>query len=112
MAIAKSLRVHKTEPNGHASATTATGGPKTRSIQGAVAEHYEELSPSQRRVIDRLLKDTRYGALTSAQALATELGVSVATVTRAAQGLHFAGFPDLQAHLRLRLAGSTPERVE
>jgi DNA-binding MurR/RpiR family transcriptional regulator len=86
--------------------------PPTRSIQGALAEHYEELSPSQRRVIDRLLKDTRYGALTSAQALAAELGVSVATVTRAAQGLHFAGFPDLQAHLRLRLAGSVPQRIE
>jgi DNA-binding MurR/RpiR family transcriptional regulator len=86
--------------------------PGQRSIQGAVAEHYEELSPSQRLVIDRLLKDTRYGALTPAQQIAQDLGVSLATVTRAAQGLHFNGFPDLQAHLRLRLAGSVPERIE
>jgi DNA-binding MurR/RpiR family transcriptional regulator len=86
--------------------------PKKRSIEAAVAEHYDELSPSQRRVVDRLLKDTRYGALTSAQVLATDLGVSLATVTRAAQALHFAGFPDLQAHLRQRLYGSVPERIE
>src|SRR5262245_22963083 len=99
MAIARSVST-KTARNGRTAATTPAVMSTTRSIQGAVAEHYEELSPSQRRVIDRLLKDTHYGALTSAQALAAELGVSVATVTRAAQGLHFAGFPDLQAHLR------------
>src|SRR5260370_39973374 len=92
-------------------ATAIPAATTTRSIQGAVAEHYEELSPSQRRVIDRLLKDTHYGALTSAQELAAELGVSMATITRAAQGLHFAGFPDLQAHLRVRLAGSVPQRI-
>src|ERR1700738_4766882 len=109
MALASS---HATKSNGRASATALRPATKPRSIQGALAEHYEELSPSQRRVIDRLLKDTRYGALTSAQDLARELGVSLATVTRGARGLHFAGFPDLQAHLRLRLAGSAPERVE
>jgi DNA-binding MurR/RpiR family transcriptional regulator len=112
VAIARSVPLNKTERNGRGPAAPPPAVPKPRTIQGAVAEHYEELTPSQRRVIDRLLKDTRYGALTSAQALAAELGVSVATVTRAAQGLHFQGFPDLQAHLRVRLAGSVPQRIE
>jgi DNA-binding MurR/RpiR family transcriptional regulator len=112
MAIARSPVTKDNTSNGRVPATALPPATQPRSLQGALAEHYEELSPSQRRVIDRLLKDTRYGALTSAQDLALELGVSLATVTRAAQGLHFAGFPDLQAHLRLRLAGSAPERVE
>jgi DNA-binding MurR/RpiR family transcriptional regulator len=85
-----------------------------RTIEDAVAEHYDRLSPSQRRVIDRLLMDTRYGAMTSAPELAAEVGVSESTVTRAAQALGFAGYPDLRAHLRARLGlvGRLPERIQ
>jgi DNA-binding MurR/RpiR family transcriptional regulator len=83
-----------------------------RTIEAAVAEHYERLSPSQRRVIDRLLMDTRYGAMTSAPELALEVGVSESTVTRAAQALGYAGYPELRSHLRDRLVGSVPERIE
>jgi DNA-binding MurR/RpiR family transcriptional regulator len=86
--------------------------PQARRIEAAVAEHYDRLSPGQRRVIDRLLMDTRYGAVTSAPELAAELGLSESTVTRAAQALGFAGYPDLRAHLRVRLVGSVPERIE
>ena len=82
------------------------------SVHSAVAEHYERLSPGQRRVIDRLLADTRYAAVVSAPELAHEVGVSESTVTRAAQALGFAGYPDLQARMRQRFVDGVPERVE
>ena len=81
-------------------------------VHAAVAEHYDRLSPGQRRVIDRLLADTRYAAVVSAPQLAHEVGVSESTVTRAAQTLGFAGYPDLQARLRRRFVDGVPERVE
>lgn len=80
-------------------------------IEQAVAANYERLSPSQRRVIDRLLEDKRYAAFTAAD-LARELGVNESTVTRAAQTLGFAGYPDLKSRLRDRLFSSVSERVE
>jgi DNA-binding MurR/RpiR family transcriptional regulator len=82
------------------------------SVHLAVAERYDRLSPGQRRVIDRLLADTRYAAVVSAPQLAHEVGVSESTVTRAAQALGFAGYPDLQARLRQRFVDGVPERVE
>jgi DNA-binding MurR/RpiR family transcriptional regulator len=81
-------------------------------VHAAVAERYDRLSPGQRRVIDRLLADTRYAAVVSAPELAVEVGVSESTVTRAAQALGFAGYPDLQARLRQRFVDGVPERVE
>lgn len=85
-----------------------------REVTAAVADGYERLSPGQRRVIDRLLADTRLGAVISAAELAREAGVSESTVTRAAQTLGFSGYPDLQARLRERFLDPTavPERVE
>jgi DNA-binding MurR/RpiR family transcriptional regulator len=85
-----------------------------REVTTAVAAGYERLSPGQRRVIDRLLDDTRLGAIISAAELAREARVSESTVTRAAQALGFAGYPDLQARLRERFLdpSGVPERVE
>lgn len=85
-----------------------------REITVAVADGYERLSPGQRRVIDRLLADTRLGAVISAAELAREARVSESTVTRAAQALGFGGYPDLQARLRERFLdpSAVPERVE
>ena len=83
-----------------------------RTVHAAVAERYDRLSPGQRRVIDRLLADTRYAAVVSAPELAQEVGISESTVTRAAQALGFAGYPDLQARLRQRFVDGVPERVE
>ncbi|MGB3327503.1 MAG: MurR/RpiR family transcriptional regulator [Thermomicrobiales bacterium] len=80
-------------------------------IDRAVAAHYGELSAGQRKVIDRLLADTRYGAVISAPELATATGVSEATVTRAAQALGFAGYPDLQRHLRDRFVAPVDDRL-
>src|SRR5215204_3461135 len=83
-------------------------------LEAALAEHYDRLSLGKRRVIDRLLADTRYAVVVSAPELAREVGVSESTVTRAAQALGFAGYPDLQGTLRERFFGATavPERID
>lgn len=88
------------------------GGDGRREIEQALAENYERLTPGQRRVIDRLLTDTRYAAVISAPELAQEVGVSESTVTRAAQALGFAGYPDLQTRLREQFFSPLPERIE
>ncbi len=83
-------------------------------VRESVATGYDRLSPGQRRVIDCLLDDTRLGAVISAGALAREARVSESTVTRAAQALGFAGYPDLQSRLREQFLDpiGVPERVE
>lgn len=80
-------------------------------IDRAIATHYGDLSAGQRKVIDRLLADARYGAVISASELAAASGVSEATVTRAAQALGFAGYPDLQRHLRDRFVAPVDDRL-
>jgi DNA-binding MurR/RpiR family transcriptional regulator len=83
-------------------------------LESALAANYDRLSLGKRRVIDRLLTDTRYAVVVSAPELAREVGVSESTVTRAAQALGFAGYPDLQSILRERFFGATavPERID
>lgn len=78
----------------------------------ALAERYELLSPSQRRAIDLLLTDTRVASFVSARELAQQAGVSTSIVTRAAQTLGFAGYPELQTRLREQLLSAMPRRIE
>ncbi|MGN6030492.1 MAG: MurR/RpiR family transcriptional regulator [Thermomicrobiales bacterium] len=80
-------------------------------VDRAISAHYGTLSAGQRKVIDRLLADTRYGAVISAPELAAATGISEATVTRAAQALGFAGYPDLQRHLRNRFVAPVDDRL-
>ncbi len=80
-------------------------------IDRAVSVNYDKLSAGQRLVIDRLLADTRYGAVVSAPELAGAIGISESTITRAAQTLGFAGFPDLQRHLRSHFVAPVQERL-
>jgi DNA-binding MurR/RpiR family transcriptional regulator len=82
-----------------------------RGLEEAVSLHYAKLAPSQRRVIDTLISEKRYAAY-SASDLARELGVNESTVTRAAQRLGFAGYPDMRTRLRDRLSAAIPDRVE
>ena len=81
-------------------------------LEEAIAANYDRLTAGQRQVIDRLLADVRYGALVSAPELATAIGTSESTVTRAAQALGFAGFPDLQSRLRASFLRPVQERIE
>lgn len=83
-----------------------------KAIEAALAENYDRLGPGQRRVIDQLLGDMRYGAVISAPELARAANVSGSTVTRAAQTLGFDGYPDLQARLREQFVEGVAERVE
>jgi DNA-binding MurR/RpiR family transcriptional regulator len=80
-------------------------------IDRALDAHYDRLSSGQRQAIDLLLADGRYGAVVSAPQLAEAAGVSESTVTRAAQALGFAGFPDLQRHLRDRFVAPVEARI-
>lgn len=80
-------------------------------IDRAIEAHYDQLSTGQRRAIDHLLADARYGAVVSAPQLAEAIGVSESTITRAAQTLGFTGFPDLQRHLRVRFVGPVQDRL-
>lgn len=82
-----------------------------RAVERAIAASYDHLTAGQRRVIDRLLADTRYGAVVSAPRLSRDIGVSESTITRAAQALGFAGFPDLQARLRAAFVEPVQDRI-
>lgn len=75
---------------------------------GVVAEWLREragrvpLSPKARAVLEVLATQPRMSTYGSTQQIADAAGVNVATVTRAAQALGFAGWPALQAELRAR----------
>jgi DNA-binding MurR/RpiR family transcriptional regulator len=90
---------------------TVTQQTGIREIDRALDLHYGRLSTGQRLAIDLLLADARYGAVVSALQLADAAGVSESTVTRAAQSLGFAGFPDLQRHLRERFVAPVETRL-
>lgn len=60
------------------------------------------LSPKARAVLEVLATQPRMSTYGSTQRIAGAAGVNVATVTRAAQALGFAGWPALQAELRAR----------
>lgn len=100
--------MHRSNDPGDPEEVASTGIDR---IDQAIAANYGRLSSSQRRAVDRLLSDARYGALVSAADLATSIGVSESTVTRAAQALGFTGYPDLQRHLRLRFVAPVTERL-
>lgn len=81
-------------------------------LPAAVAQHYEELTAAQRRAIDLLLGDIRYGAVVSTEQLAEDAGVSRSVLTRAAQALGYSGFPELQSGLRRQVLRTLPQRLE
>lgn len=81
-------------------------------LNSAMAANYENLAPAQRRVIDKLVEDKRYAAISTLPDISRDLGVSQSTVTRAAQVLGFKGFPDLQSRMRDHFAGSVSDRVD
>lgn len=87
-------------------------GNEQNPLQRALALHYEQLSRSQRLVVEHLLGDLRYAAVVSAPELAQQVGVSESTVTRAAQTLGFAGYPDMQARVRQQFFTPLSDRVE
>jgi DNA-binding MurR/RpiR family transcriptional regulator len=84
-------------------------------LQARIAAAFPSLAPKQQRVARFMATNEALTAFTSATELAGRVGVDPATVVRFAQTLGFAGYPDLQRHLRARFPHhdpSFPERVE
>ncbi len=105
------MTVSESGSSGRQESDDIAAGAGLPEVDRAIAANYEKLSAGQRRAIDHLLADTRYGAVVSAPQLAAEIGISESTITRAAQTLGFAGFPDFQRHLRARFVAPVEERI-
>lgn len=73
---------------------------KDHSIHDRIAQKYESMSKSQRKLADYLLSGSTQVAMMSSAELAREVGVSEATVVRFAQMIGFAGYPEMRQHLQ------------
>ncbi|MCP2165006.1 MurR/RpiR family transcriptional regulator [Goodfellowiella coeruleoviolacea] len=83
---------------------TETGDAVEHWLRGRVPER--GLKPKAAAVLEVLLSQPRRACFGSAADLAELAGVNVATVTRTAQALGFAGWPALQQELRARYLSS------
>lgn len=70
------------------------------SVEDAIKENYEGLTPSQRRMADFIYHNPFEAALMSTAKLAEHLDVSEATVVRFAQYLGYEGYPSLRDQLQ------------
>jgi DNA-binding MurR/RpiR family transcriptional regulator len=61
-----------------------------------IAQHYARLGRNQKRIADFLTQEYREAAFMNGSALSQRLDVDPATVTRFAQRLGYAGYPELQ----------------
>lgn len=84
------------------------GVDRTASFQDLVAQAFPRLSPKQQRVARFLASNEAVAAFTPATELAARLEVDPATVVRLTKSLGFAGYPDLQRHLRARFPHHYP----
>lgn len=78
--------------------TAYTGSPDDR-----IAAAFPGLSRSQQRLARLILDNGLFVAFAAAAALGEKAGVSAATVVRFCQALGYAGYPDLQAAVRVGL---------
>jgi DNA-binding MurR/RpiR family transcriptional regulator len=60
-----------------------------------IAQHYARLGRNQKRIADFLTQEYREAAFMNGSALSQRLEVDPATVTRFAQRLGYAGYPEL-----------------
>lgn len=60
------------------------------------------LTPAAHEVVQAVINDPRHASFASAADLAKKANVNVATITRTAQSLGFAGWPDLRQEIRTR----------
>ncbi|MGH2559354.1 MAG: MurR/RpiR family transcriptional regulator [Thermomicrobiales bacterium] len=72
----------------------------TASLAERIAAGFSRLSPKQQRVSRYFADHPAEVAFTSANELAKRLDVDPATVVRLSRALGYAGYPDLQRHLR------------
>lgn len=69
-------------------------------FQERIAQHYARLGRNQKKIADFLTQQYHEAAFINAFALAQRLGVDPATVTRFAQRLGYAGYPELLADIQ------------
>ncbi|RME42213.1 MAG: MurR/RpiR family transcriptional regulator [Chloroflexi bacterium] len=83
-------------------------------IDEVIRRHYDELSPSHKRIARFLLDEPVQAATLAAARIGELVGASEATVVRLANALEYDGFPSLQEALRERLAGrlNAPSRLQ
>ena len=72
-------------------------------LRDIIAAHEDDLSASDRRLIEVLMRDPGESAFLSAAKLGDKVGVHAATVVRLAKKLGFSGFPALQDKLQSAL---------
>jgi DNA-binding MurR/RpiR family transcriptional regulator len=65
-----------------------------------IAQHYERLGPNQKRIADFLTQEYREAAFMNGSGLSQRLEVDPATVTRFAQRLGYAGYPELRREIQ------------
>ncbi len=69
-------------------------------FQERIAQHYGRLGRNQRKIADFLTQEYHEAAFINAFALSQRLGVDPATVTRFAQRLGYAGYPELLTEIQ------------
>jgi DNA-binding MurR/RpiR family transcriptional regulator len=65
-----------------------------------IGQHYARLGRNQKRIADFLTQEYREAAFMNGSALSQRLDVDPATVTRFAQRLGYAGYPELQREIQ------------
>jgi DNA-binding MurR/RpiR family transcriptional regulator len=75
----------------------------TSSVTVILRARFEKLSAAHKRVAGFILEEPRKAAFLSAARIASELGVSTATVVRLAPAIGISGFPELQQALQNEL---------
>ena len=80
-------------------------------VSALIHDHMEDLTDAERRVAREVLADYPASGLGTSHSLAKAAGVSAPTVVRFATGLGFAGFTDLQLHLRAEISSGASSPV-
>lgn len=75
---------------------------------GAVEQHYERLSGTNRRIARYLTQNPNDVAISPVQAVATRCGVHASSLVRFAQAFGYSGFKQLQGIFQVRLTTAAP----
>ncbi len=74
-----------------------------KSVADLIRDHFEGLTPTERRFANAMLENYPVSCLGSITAVAEAAGVSTPTVLRMVKKIGFKGFPDFQASVRAEL---------
>lgn len=80
-------------------------------FQEKIAQHYAQLGRNQKKIADFLTQQYHEAAFMNAFALSQRLGVDPATVTRFAQRLGYAGYPELLREIQATVKKESGWRI-